>query len=86
MLNSRLREKIQVGQKPIEASPGVFLWIPAFADVRFTPFPFEEPDNARRLSVPLCIKTLGRSDSALIEGAPYASLLSDFRPTWPGIL
>jgi hypothetical protein len=67
---------------PREALPGVFLWTPAFSDVRFAPRKFADPDSPRVLSLALCAKMRSRFDRP-VEGHRYVSTMKEFRAVWP---
>lgn len=73
-----------IDAQPKEALPGIFLWTPAFCDVRFTPMRYDLPDSTRRLTIPMCCKTRSRSDRPQ-EGHSYILPLKEFSQLWPNV-
>jgi hypothetical protein len=73
-----------INAEPRQHLPGVFLWTPAFSEVRFVPRQFETPDGPWHLTLALCLKTRSRSDQP-VEGHTYLSPMKEFNDTWPGI-
>jgi len=68
-----------------EVLPGIFLWTPAFAEVRFAPMKYDLPGASRRLSVPLCAKMRSRFDTPR-EGHRYIATMKEFCHSWPNII
>lgn len=77
---------LRAGPNPKELLPGVFLWTPAFADVRFTPLHFADLDGTRRVTAPLVLKTRRNPKEGPAEGIRYLSTLKEFRALWPDII
>lgn len=71
-----------VNSTPREVVSGVFLWIPAFAELRFLPPKHASADSPRQLTLPMCGKTLSRAD-APVHGHRYLSSMKEFCRTWP---
>jgi hypothetical protein len=71
-----------VGATPREIISGVFLWAPAFSELRYTPTKYAEPGLERHLTFPMCSKTLSRAD-APVEGHRYVSTIREFCRAWP---
>ncbi len=63
----------------------VFLWVPAFSDVRFTPRPFGDPESIRRLSVPICLKAPTNPLSIIKPDTMYVTERREFIKQWPGV-
>lgn len=81
---TELSVRHHVGVLPGMISPGIFAWVPAFATIRYTPQDYNDPRSARRLTVPMCIRTLHRP-GLLVDGARYLTPLSEFRKSWPDV-
>lgn len=77
---------LKVGANPKELLDGVFMWTPAFADVRFAPLRFADPDGSRRVTAPLVLKTRKNPKEGPVEGVRYLSTLKEFRAFWPDII
>lgn len=60
----------------------VFLWVPAFSDVRFAPRRFDEPLSPRRLTVPLCIKSPTNHLTDMKLNTFYVTERRDFVRQW----
>ncbi len=60
----------------------LYLWLPAFAEVRYIPINPEDPSR-RRCSLPMLIKHRHRPDHAQHEGYPYFASKGDFLALWP---
>lgn len=70
--------KMVVSSHPREIIPGVFVWIPLFADVRFGPL--TTASSVWALSVPMCTRaTTDRADH------PRLSTLKEFCALWPNV-
>lgn len=80
--SSRTPNDYTVTAKPRELVPGIFFWIPGFAAVRYTPFQYEEPGSARRLTLPIMFRTAHSRPPA---AGRYISSMKDFKAAWPGI-
>ena len=80
--SSRTSNIYTVTSKPRELIPGIFFWIPGFADTRFTPFQYLEPGSTRRLTLPIMFRT---AHSRMIDNTRYISSMKDFKAAWPGI-
>jgi hypothetical protein len=63
----------------------VFLWVPAFSEIRFAPVDHQKPFSRRRLTVSLCMKTATNPNSRLMEGACYLTGKQEFQRTYPGV-
>ncbi len=72
-----------VGALPRAEIPGVFLWIPAFGDVRFGQMNYSAAGSTRRLTIPLCYRTHHKD---LRDGARYLSGLKEFKAAWPDVI
>lgn len=70
-------DDVVVGSKPVRLAPHLFAWVPAFSDVRFTPSEHNDPRSRRRMTVPLCIKTLTNPERSRAPGAYYLTKASD---------
>lgn len=74
---------LKVNFYPREIVPGVFAWIPPFAEVRFCPFIANDPESAWRLSLPMCVRTVaGRQPG---PGQVQFSTAKEFRDLWPNV-
>lgn len=71
-------DDIVITSRPLRLAPCLFVWIPAFADVRYAPSEFANPKSRRRMTVPVCIKMTSNADVELVEGAYYLSLQKKF--------
>ena len=77
LVSSTSGAPVIVSAYPREAVPGVFLWVPPFADVRFVPTVFQDPGSTWRLTVPMCVRPTG--DKYQI------STSKEFRDQWPDV-
>lgn len=85
-LDTRQHGPLIINAYPNQALPGVFMWLPAFVDVRFTPRTYTRPGDGRRVTLPLILKTKNRSDRAPVDGVRYLSSVFEFCRLWPNIL
>lgn len=60
-----------------------FLWIPAFCDVHYVPFNYDDPASQWRVSLSLVAKTASRPDLPPEEGKTYFASKADFNKYWP---
>jgi hypothetical protein len=79
MVSNTSATKVTISTYPREIIPGVFAWIPPFADVRFGPTS-DDPDSVWRLTVPMCTRV---TDDR--PGHPRLSTLKEFRDLWPDV-
>lgn len=70
--------------RPRQVVPGVYMWLPGFADIRFCPMQYTQPGSTRRLTLPVMFRTLTHTPD--VEGARYVSSMKDFKAAWPEIL
>ncbi len=62
----------------------IFLWIPAFSEVRFTGKLFADPLRDRRVSMPLMSRQAARPDQLITApGTRFFSSQKDFLKYWP---
>lgn len=76
-------ENFIVTAHPREILTDVFMWIPPFADVRFTPMSFTNDDSVWRMTLPMLLRTSGGTEPQL--GQVAVSTLKEFRAQWPEI-
>lgn len=69
---------------PYAVIEGIYLWIPSFAGIRYTPRDYKDAASPRRLTVPLCIRTLHRPHQP-VNGARFLTSLTEFRKAWPDV-
>lgn len=74
--------RVHVSSYPREALPGVFLWIPPLADVRFGPMIFDDPGSVWRLTIPMSIRTRKEWSE---PGQTNLSTQKEFRDLWPDV-
>lgn len=74
---------LRVSPRPRQVFPGLYLWVPGHADVRFTPLHHDEPLSRRRLSVPFCARTACSSHAPLVHGQVYIAERKEFRKMFP---
>lgn len=79
-------ETLVIGCCPKQLKVKVFLWVPAFADIRFTPTDYSQGGKSRRmLSVPFFAKVASNPNKYLIEGGSYFSTMQEFKQLWPNV-
>lgn len=83
-LSDKEGKRYTITADPKEVLPGVFLWTPAFCEVRFTPRLFAEPDGPRRLTLAVCAKMRSRCDNP-VEGHRYVATMREFAAIWPNV-
>ncbi len=72
------------GHQPLKVSGlDLYLWLPAFAEVRYTPMDYSNPESKFHVSVPIVIRSLNRSDEGQDEGCSYFASKSEFVALWP---
>lgn len=71
-------DDIVIGAKPIRLAPHLFIWIPAFSDVRYAPSEHNDPRSRRRMTVPICMKSLTNPERDPLAGAYYLSKQAHF--------
>ena len=74
--------RYSVTATPQQLLPGVFLWTPAFCDIRFAPMRYDTPDSTYRLTLPMMCKTRSRADRPQ-EGHRYILTMGEFAKQWP---
>jgi hypothetical protein len=77
------KQKLKVNFHPREIVPGVFAWIPPFAETRFCPFVHGDPESAWRLTLPMCVRTEAGRQPA--PGQVQLSTAKEFRDLWPNV-
>ena len=63
--------EIRISSHPTKLAPSLYIWVPAFADVRWAPETYADPTSPRRLTFPVCIKTATNPTLGLKSGAFY---------------
>lgn len=71
-------DDIIITSRPTRLAPGLFVWIPAFADIRYAPSEYADPRARRRMTVPVCLKSMSNPDVEPTKGAYYLSKQADF--------
>jgi len=80
--SARYETEFTVTNLPQEHIEGIFMWIPHFADVRFTPFQFSDPKSPKRLTLPICFRT---HHSNARENSRHITEFKAFNQMSPGI-
>ena len=71
-------------QPTLVPSLGIFVWVPAFTDLRFTPADYALGGASKRtLSVPFFVKVASNPHKHLVEGGDYFSTMQEFKQLWP---
>lgn len=71
-------------QPALIPSLGIFAWVPAFTDLRFTPADYALGGASKRiLSVPFFVKVASNPHKHLVEGGDYFSTIQEFKQLWP---
>jgi hypothetical protein len=65
---------------PREILPGVYAWVPPFAEVRFCPHVFENPEGTWRMTLPIMVRASGDT-----VGSCHLTPLKEFRAAWPDL-
>lgn len=78
-------QHLAIGPTPLKVHD-VFVWTPAFCDVRYVPITFTKADSPKRLTVPFCIKMAHRTDKPMHEGCTYMLDLVTFKHQFPDVL
>ncbi len=64
----------------------LFLWIPAFADIRYAPKEFKDGGRApRQLRIPFCAKVVSNSSIKLVHNGVYIHTVKEFKNLWPTV-
>lgn len=61
----------------------LYFWLPHFAEVRYTPVDYDDPDAHMRCSMPLIYKHHNRPDFSQVEGRQYFAPQSEYTALWP---
>lgn len=61
----------------------VFIWVPFFCNLRWTPRDYDKSHDARFVRLPICIKTKSNFSNAPTEGHVYVTSLKRFKKEWP---
>lgn len=82
LVSSTSGARIHVSSHPREILPGVFVWIPPLADIRFGPTAFDNPGSVWGLTVPVSIRMVKESTE---PGQISLSIPREFRDLWPNV-
>jgi hypothetical protein len=61
---------------------GVYLWIPAHAEVRYTPTDYSNVHSTWSISIPLLAKTMHNAATGQFEGSSYFASKDEFIALW----
>lgn len=76
-------DRLRVSAHPREILPGVFVWIPPFAEVRHVPVHFDEPASTWHLTVPMFVRT--EAGCGIEVGQTSVMTRKEFCDRWPNI-
>lgn len=77
-------EHITVRHDPLRVRGfDLYFWIPHFAEVRYAPTVYIDPDAHMRCSAPLIYKHRNRPDVSQDEGRQYFASKSEYAALWP---
>jgi hypothetical protein len=76
--------RLRVSTYPREILPGVFAWIPPFAEVRHCPARYDDPTSTWRMTVPMFVRS--DAGSGIEVGQTSVMTRKEFCERWPHVV